>query len=73
MEIGTQIEKEENKIQNLEKINIINKIQKTDSEINFDIPSEFNKLNPQNQAYISYKIYKKPIELIIKKENELIY
>ena len=71
MEFGTQIEKEENKIQNLEKINIINKIQKIDSEVNVDIPSKFNKLNPQNQTNISYKIYKKPTLLIIKKENDV--
>ena len=70
-EIGTQIEQEENKIENTEKINIINKIQKKDSQINVNFPNKFNIINPQNQANISYQNQKKIPVLKIEKENNV--
>ena len=56
--IGTQIEQKENKIENMEKINIINSIKKKDSQTCIDIPVRFEKINPQNQIDISYNIIK---------------
>ena len=70
-EIGTQIEEKENKIENIEKINIINLIKKKDSQTCIDIPIKFEKINPQNQIDISYKYYKKRPLLRIKKENNV--
>ena len=70
-EIGTQIEQKENKIENIEKINIINSIKKKDSQTGIDIPAKFEKINPQNQIDFSFKYYKKRPLLRIKKENNV--
>jgi len=70
-EVGTQIDKEKNEIENIDKINIINLSEKKDSGINADIPAKFSKINPQNQIDISYKYYKKVPLLKIEKENDV--
>ena len=70
-ENGTQIEKENNKIENIEGIKIINLVQKKDSETSVDFPNKFEKINPDNKINISFK-YKKKIPLLkIKKENNV--
>ena len=70
-EMGTQIEQEENKIENTEKINIINIIEKKDYQINVNFPNKFNIINPQNQTNISYQNQKKIPVLKIEKENNV--
>ena len=73
MEMGTQIEKEKNRIETMANINVI-RIKKTeDSEVNVNIPSQFNieKIKPQNENIISYKSNKKPVILETQKENEM--
>ena len=70
-EIGTQISKEENQIEGVEKLKIINSKQKIDSETSVDILPKFEKINPQNQSSIFYNRVKNIPLLKIKKENDV--
>ena len=73
MEMGTQIEKQKNIIETMPNINVIKVKNVEDSEINVNMPSQFNieKIKPQNENIISYESNKKPIILETQKENEM--
>ena len=74
MEMGTQMEKKVNKIETIPNINVIRTTkEKKDSEVNVNIPSQFNieKIRPQTENKITYKSNKKPIVLETQKENEM--
>ena len=73
MEMGTQIEKQKNTIETMPNINVINIKKMEDSEINVNMPSQFNieKIKPQNENKISYQSNKKQIILETQKENEM--
>ena len=73
LEIGTQIDKTENKIETMNNINVI-RIKKTkDSEASVNIPSHFDmeKMRTKNENKIIYKSSKKPVVLESHKENEM--
>ena len=73
MEMGTQIEKTENKIETMPNIKVLRIKETKDSEVSVNIPSQFDieKMKLQNENKITYKSNKKPIILETHKENDM--
>ena len=73
MEMGTQIEKTENKVEKMDNINVIRVKNTKDCEVNVNIPNKFDieEIKPKNEEIITFKSKKKPIVLETKKENEM--
>ena len=73
MEMGTQIEKTENKIETMPNIKVIRIKETKDSEANVNIPSQFNidKMKLQNENELLFKSNKKQIILETQKENDM--
>ena len=73
IEMGTQMEKKDNKIETMPNINIIRKKEKKDMEVNVNIPSQFDmeSIKPHTENKISYKSNKKPLVLETHKETDM--
>ena len=73
MEMGTQIEKTENKVEKMDNINVIRVKNVEDFEVNVNIPNQFDiqEIKPKNEEIITFKSKKKPVVLETKKENEM--
>ena len=73
MEMGTQMEKQDNKIETMPNINVIRIKEKKDMEVNVNIPSQFDieSIKPRNENKITYKSNKKPLVLETHKENDM--
>ena len=73
MEMGTQMEKSQNKIEAISNINLIRTKKMEDSETSTNFVSQFDieKIKLQKESKLTYKSNKKPIILETQKENEM--